>query len=440
MLGDSFVLGYTVDREHLFVDRLERWWRAENRRVDVVNAGTEGWSTDQEALWLLQNGKAWAPDLVLVFPYENDIYWNGQERYTRFPKPRFRPDGTLEERALVDPGERGWLAHTAIGNLWSKEIAPKLRRRDGPPPDHFQPPGSQAWVYGEFAPLFLDPPPLLADALARTRGALVALQRACQEQGARLVMVPIPSESAIQPAEREKLQETVLAAVPPTAWSPDRPVELFLELARELDIQALDVRKALRKAAEDGARPLYFEHEWHFNPHGNEVFARVLHDELDALGAFPSEHGPIAQASLDAVPPESRGIPRWLSLFAALWLFLGTSYVLMYRDEARVPAFLKVGGMLAAIFAIVLGGGKLLRLVPPHVTPWVLLSFVALVLLFVAWKLGRRIGTITELLKAFTLRGHWYLMPLVVVLLSIGSLLVVAASSPLIAPFIYTLF
>jgi len=43
-------------------------------------------------------------------------------------------------------------------------------------------------------------------------------------------------------------------------------------------------------------------------------------------------------------------------------------------------------------------------------------------------------------LRCFALRGHWYLMPLLVVLLTIGSLLVVAASSPLIAPFIYTLF
>ena len=59
---------------------------------------------------------------------------------------------------------------------------------------------------------------------------------------------------------------------------------------------------------------------------------------------------------------------------------------------------------------------------------------------FVAYKLGRRLGTIAELFKAFTLRGHWYLMPLVVILLTIGSLLVVAASSPLVAPFIYTLF
>ena len=45
-----------------------------------------------------------------------------------------------------------------------------------------------------------------------------------------------------------------------------------------------------------------------------------------------------------------------------------------------------------------------------------------------------------KLLVAFVGRGHWYLMPLVTILLTIGSLLVVAASSPLVAPFIYTLF
>ena len=61
-------------------------------------------------------------------------------------------------------------------------------------------------------------------------------------------------------------------------------------------------------------------------------------------------------------------------------------------------------------------------------------------LTFVLAKLGRRLSTIAELVAAFTRRGHWYLMPLIVVLLSIGSLLVVAASSPLVAPFIYTLF
>ena len=96
MLGDSFVLGYTVDRDHLFVDHLNRVWTAEKRRVDVINAGTEGYSTDQEVLWYLEHGVDFDADLVMLFPYENDIYWNGQTDYHGREKPRFSPDGTLE--------------------------------------------------------------------------------------------------------------------------------------------------------------------------------------------------------------------------------------------------------------------------------------------------------------------------------------------------------
>ena len=38
-LGDSFTLGFTVEREDLFVDQLERWWQAEGRKVQVVDTG-----------------------------------------------------------------------------------------------------------------------------------------------------------------------------------------------------------------------------------------------------------------------------------------------------------------------------------------------------------------------------------------------------------------
>jgi hypothetical protein len=79
-------------------------------------------------------------------------------------------------------------------------------------------------------------------------------------------------------------------------------------------------------------------------------------------------------------------------------------------------------------------------MLPPLIAKVVLVAVILTILGFVAYKLGDRLGTAAELLKAFTLRGHWYLMPLLAVLVTIGSLLVVAASSPLVAPFIYTLF
>lgn len=439
-LGDSFVLGYTVDRNELFVDQLEHWWNAEHRRVDVINAGTEGYSTDQEVLWFERYGVAYEPDLVLIFPYENDIYWNGQTSYTRFPKPRYAADGTLETGRFEDPGPAPAITRFAIGNFFARALLPLLAGRPVNEATHFQPAGSEEWIFKEFAPLMKAEPAFLADAKQRTRGALLALQRKCEDIGARLVMVPIPSESVVHADQREafRTHPEGLRGIPDDLWSPERPVNFFRDLGERLGIPVLDPRSALLAKASNGDE-LYFDAEWHFNAKGNRAFADYLRIELDNLGVFPDAHQAIAAGAWIA-PQDGRGFPTWLGVFAVLWLVLGVAYTVTYRDEAAPAAFLKVGALLAVVFTIILGGSALVRALPPSVGPWVLVGFAALVLGFVVYKLGRRVGTILELLQAFTLRGHWYLMPLVMVLLTIGSLLVVAASSPLIAPFIYTLF
>ncbi len=448
MLGDSFVLGYTVERAELFVDRLEHWWNAEGRQVDVVNAGTEGWSTDQEVAWFLDEGVRYRPDLVLLFPYENDVYWNGQTTYaTGAHKPRFEPDGALESRALAAPAPTPFLKKTAIakflGTLRSG-LRGALGLQRGVAQHQFVPEGFDRALSCEWAVLLEDPPAFLEDAVVRTRGALRALKDAAGSVGARLVVVPIPSKNAVDPEEREFFrtwEPRGLRGLPDERWSPNRPVNLFIDLASELQIDYLDPRESLTAATRAGEK-LYFERdvEWHFNAAGNERFAEFLHDELDRREIFPPEHRPERSAPMPAVAASARSFPKWPLVFAALWTVLGVAYVLTYPKEKKLPGILGVGALLALIFAIVLGGSQLVRAIPPAWAPWLVLGFVALILGFVAYKLGRRIGTILELLRSFTLRGHWYLMPLVVVLLSVGSLLVVAASSPLIAPFIYTLF
>jgi hypothetical protein len=183
--------------------------------------------------------------------------------------------------------------------------------------------------------------------------------------------------------------------------------------------------------------------DWHLSPHGNLRFAEFLDAELDRLGVFPADHAASEEVSMEALTAGTDGPPRppaWLRWFVLLWAGLTALYHLTYRDEPAWQAPLKVGAMLTVIFTIVIGGGHALDLLPPRLSRLVGLGFVLTVLGFVAYKLGPRLATIAELLKAFTLRGHWYLMPLVTILLTIGSLLVVAASSPLVAPFIYTLF
>lgn len=426
VLGDSFVQGYTVDRRDLFVDLLENWWQAEGRKVDVVNVGTEGWSTDQEVAWFEKNGAAFQPDVVVICPYENDIYWSGQTHYRRFPKPRYTPFGDREQGVLQDPGAKPWYEHTAIGNTWSLWREPTVR---------WQPVEGRS-LEMEHAAYFKTPPSFLVDAIARVRGALTALRHHCTSVGAKLVMVPIPNKAAIEAGARATLERSL--RVPTDTWSPDQPVDTFVGLAQELGIEVFDPRPGLRAAAAEG-KPLYYQRDWHFDPHGNHVFASLLHDEFERAGLFPATVAKTVSATMPLEPEPSR-VPRWAFWFGGLWIALSCLYASTYRDEPWWKAVLGVGGMLGAVFAIAIGGGALLSLVPPQIATAILIVAVAALLSFIVYKLGARLSTITELFGAFTRRGHWYLMPLVVVLLTVGSLLVVAASSPLIAPFIYTLF
>ena len=442
MLGDSFVLGFTVDRRDLFVDHLERWWGEEGRSVEVLNAGTEGWSTDQEVLWFLEHGVDFQPDLVCIFPYENDIYWAGQSDYYGKAKPRFQPDGTLETGTLADRSQKpSALANLATTQFLKTAVLPLLRGGGaGPTPYNFEAaPG--IYVPREFGPLVVPPPAFVAQAVGHTRGALIALRDRCNQVGAELLMVPIPSESVFHPEEREKFRThpAGLNGLDDESWSPNAPVDTFLELGSELGIATLDLRPALERRTADLGRPLYFDEEWHFNPDGNHAIALALHETFDQRGLFPDSHRARVATSLTLPDHESRR-PLWPFVYMGLLLLLGTSYVLTYRDENVPLVYLKVGGLLAVVFALIMGGGALIESLPPQVAGWILPGLVLVLLGVIGWKLGRRLGTILELMKAFTLRGHWYLMPLVVVLLTIGSLLVVAASSPLIAPFIYTLF
>jgi lysophospholipase L1-like esterase len=428
-LGDSFVLGYTVDREDLFVDMLEQSVKADNQANDIVNAGTEGWSTDQEVLWFLEHGKSYNPDLVLLFPYENDLFWNGQTRYGRFPKPRFGVGGEIETEHMQDPGAKPWFERYAIGMPLKPLLA---KKQAGAPP--WSPDGSHtlAGPNLERAAYFHGAPDFMRESVERTRAALTSLKQACAEIGADLVIVPIPNKSSVSADAQAVLAQSI--GVVQDMWSAEKPVDTFLGLAKDLGIRSLDARAAL-KASAAGGRALYFERDWHFNPAGNRAFASFLQANLG--DALPSASAPVPTESS---APADRGIPTWGFVFAALLLVLGTSYGQTYKDENRALAFLKVGLLLSFVFTIVLGGQEVLGGLSPRLAQLLGTVFIIGILGFVLYKLGRRTGTVLELFSAFVQRGHWYLMPLVVILLTIGSLLVVAASSPLVAPFIYTLF
>lgn len=92
-LGDSFAEGYTVENEHLFSHLLERKLNDSGLAMEVVNGGTRGYSTDQELLFYLSEGRRYQPDLTIVLFHDNDVWYNAQPSYPRGPKPLYRVDG-----------------------------------------------------------------------------------------------------------------------------------------------------------------------------------------------------------------------------------------------------------------------------------------------------------------------------------------------------------
>jgi hypothetical protein len=436
-LGDSFTLGYTVPREELFVDILENWWLDEERNIDVINAGMEGYATDQEVRWLQENGDDYAPDLVLLFPYENDIFWNGQANYLRYPKPQYTPEGVAESTPLEDPGPRKWSQNWAIPKALTA-LSGWIKGPSGPM--FFTPEGGTKPVLREFSPLLDTQPEFLGDAVARTRGSLIALKKKCAEMGARLVVVPIPSKASIYKSDRKRLGTKTLG-IGSEGWSADAPVDLFIQQATELKIETLDPRSSFRGRMDAGA-DLYYKVDWHLNENGNRALAQFLHDKLSSPAMnLGLGNTPTTKKIVDIPPSQSSsGVPTWAFVYLALLVFLSITYKMHYGEEAVPMVMLQIGGMLALIFTLFLGAGKLTLLLPPEYAGILLAAVFFGLFGFILYKLGRRISTILELVQAFVSRGHWYLLPLLVVLLSIGSLLVVAASSPFVAPFIYTLF
>jgi hypothetical protein len=418
--GDSFCLGYTVEEGDLFVEILGRELRAEGRPVEVVNGGTEGYSTDQEALWMEEVGVRYSPDVAFLCFYQNDVFHCGRDRYLRYPKLLLDAEGNPTNLPLVDPGSESWVARkSAIGNVigkWTAQPGPRL-----------SPPDSPRAMPAEFGVVLRRVPQEISSAWERVRGAVRLFARVSREAGARPIALVLPDKIQVHPEARSRFERAF--GLDEATYDADLPTATFAALAREEGLEVLEPLGPLRAAASAG-ESLYFEKDWHFSPQGNRVVARFLRGELDRLGLLPAPTRPATP--LDPPAPES-SFPWILAFLAAVWVALSVGYLVSYRDEPAWIAPLKTAlflGLVAAIFWTATN----------WVPRWIGLLAVLAILGFVVAKTARRLDSVLELLVAFARRGHWYVLPLLGVLVSIGTLLVVAATSPFVAPFIYTLF
>lgn len=137
ILGDSFAEGYTVEFRDLFSQIMrEKLNDALDKNIEIINAGTGGYGTDQELLFFQQEGKKYQPDLTVLLFFVNDLTFNIRSYYgpkKRGEKPLFElKDGQLKLKSKPKA-------------TWSRQEELAKDKEKNPVDDSFAPWKLESW-------------------------------------------------------------------------------------------------------------------------------------------------------------------------------------------------------------------------------------------------------------------------------------------------------
>jgi hypothetical protein len=295
ILGDSFAEGYYVNEAETARAVLEARLNAGAcPGWEVVNGGTIAYSTDQEYLFFREEGHRYAPDLVVLLFYHNDLLYNASPRgpggeqkpffvvedgrlvarhETLAPDPKGAPNRQNPGRAQVQPW-RGSIALRLLSNR-TVDASPSLHR--------------VLSALGLVQPVVSDPPREFwpygpghgreVEAMWTTTAALLAaLKRDVEAHGARLAVQYVPARFEVSPSVWQTTRERYTLG---KRWD---PYVVFDRLKKELDaigVPLLDPRDALT-ASEGGARPAYYTRDVHWNAEGNRIAGEQLQRFVEA--------------------------------------------------------------------------------------------------------------------------------------------------------------
>ena len=239
--GDSFTLGFGVDNDHAWCQRLA----ALDRRLETVNLGQGGYGLDQAYLWYVRAGMPLEHQVQLLAFITDDFLRMRSDRFLGYGKPLLdvRNDSIVITNRPVP--KTSWITRFlavkghAIGNLNVVRLFYRLFRRSAVEGDAAMPSRDQG--PGRIAAHIFD--------------QLVRLNR---EKKSQLVLVYLPG-----PGDYRSNDAT-------TAWRGFVSAE-----ASRLGIPYVDVVDAIRKVPPTEVNDL-FAPNLHYSVKGNEFVAATL--------------------------------------------------------------------------------------------------------------------------------------------------------------------
>ncbi len=295
-LGDSFVEAFMVEDAQTVTARLEADLAARGCRVEVINGGTVGYSTDQEYLFYRDEGRKYAPDVVVVFVYQNDIPYLAIGEYLGYPKPQldFSTDPPTVANEPVPRYEAPALAEGAapepVPSFVLEFVKNALERTSARTYNRLARAGlweplRQLPINDEIQLFHVPELGHLRPAWSAFTWTLETLNEAVAAAGGRLMVAYVPGRMEVNPRTWELTEARY--GLDPSAYDAKAVASRVRYITGRLAIPSIDLTKPLAHA--DGAlTPTYFQTDSHWNARGQEIAGKAISDYLAQSSLVPN--------------------------------------------------------------------------------------------------------------------------------------------------------
>lgn len=260
VLGDYTVWGYGVEQEESFPKRLEK---SLSPSWEVINAGTTGYSTDQELLYLRQEGLKYSPDVVLVVFSLYDTIENISQVAYSYPKPFFVLEGKSLRLANVPVPKKSLKWEERLGLPSSQQFVLGIVPKEQPPHSLSIFLMKHSRLYQQWAGKLQDP--VWKEGLATSEALLLEMRHTIESNGARCMIVLLPSVQEVERGFRSRVS---------------RQYEQFF-LAHHFNW--IDSYARLRREFHQG-RSLFFVSNSHLNAEGHALLAAIIREAFVKQG------------------------------------------------------------------------------------------------------------------------------------------------------------
>ncbi len=266
-LGDSMTFGNTVEQNETYLYRLEeelnQFWDKEGYKVEVINLGAGGFGTKEEEIALEKYGLGYEPDLVLVGFYIND----------------FKDSLNYEKR---EPSEKSVFrvifSKSRFANwvYWNIKISPAGSRIINKLGLNIDQQDEYEFEMALLDKERYDKDARLKESIGYVFSSFKKIKKICDENGAKLVVVYVPSDYQIYPERLEKIKE--IRGMGNIQLDVDYAQKVLAGFFEKEGIEFADFSDEFRN--EKDKTELYWYYDRHLNKNGYRHLAGLIFEKL----------------------------------------------------------------------------------------------------------------------------------------------------------------